>query len=244
MRVLVTRPEPDGMKLKGLLEARGHEAEVEPLMRVEFLGVQAGDFESATALIATSRNSLRALQGQPVLREARRLTVYAVGAGTAEEARRLGFATIVKGPGTVAGLLPIITSMLEPSEEMLLHLRGETVSVDVAAELDAFGFRVGEATVYRMAAATALSETVREQIGDGEIEGVMLMSGQTAAIYTRLIQKHRLQLAARQLVHFCLSQGVAARLKPLADVPIELADAPTIEEMLALVDLAAAQSGL
>ena len=241
MRVLVTRPEPDALKLKGLLEQRGHEAEVEPLLRVSFEGADQIELEGVTALIATSRNSLRALRGEHVLSVARRLRLYAVGAGTAEEARRLGFGTIVKGPGTIAGLLPIITSTLEATEEMLLHLRGEQISMNVAAELEAFGFHVAEAVVYRMAVATELSESVQEQIGAGEIEAVMLLSSQTASIYARLMAKHRLQAAARGLVHLCLSDGVANRLKALGDVPVEVADAPTIEEMLALVDLAAAQ---
>ena len=241
MRILVTRPEPDGLKLKGLLEERGHEAEVEPLMRASTEGFEPVDLDGITALIATSRNALRAIRGQVAGRAVRELKIYTVGAGTAEEARRLGFGTIVRGPGTIAELLPIIASTLDPTEELLLNLRGERVSMDVPLELEALGYRVSDAVVYRMISAEAFSENVQEQLGNGEIEGVMLMSPQTAAIYARLVVKHRLQTSVREVVHLCLSDAVAGRLNGIKEIPIDVADHPTVEEMLDLVDLAAAK---
>ena len=244
MRVLVTRPEPDGLKLKGLLEERGYEAEVAPLMSAAFDNCDEVDLEGITALIATSRNALRALRGQLAAEGARALRLYAVGAGTAEEARRLGFGTIIKGPGTVGALIPIIASTLDPMEEMLLHLRGDRVTLDVRAELEAQGFRVAEAIVYRMRAAQQFQPAVVDQLNDGEIDAVMLMSPQTAAIYARLVAKHRLEVAVRRIAHLCVSDSVANRLTSLGNIPVEVAEAPTIEEMLALVDLAAAQSDM
>ena len=244
MRVLVTRPEPDGLKLKGLIEARGHEASVEPLLQIAYENFDAAELDGITALVATSRNALRALRGSLALNRARRLTIYTVGAATAEEARRLGFSTVIKGPGSAAELIPVIASTLDPTEEMLLHLRGEQVAADLRGELEAQGFRVAEALVYRMRAAEALSESIREAISDGEFEAVLLMSPQTAAIYAGLMARHRLALPARLMAHLCLSEAVAQRLKPLGAVPVEIAAAPTLEEMLALIDLAAAKSGL
>ena len=114
--------------------------------------------------------------------------------------------------------------------------------MDVAGELEALGFRVADATVYRMVAAASLSEDVQEQIGSGEIEAVMLMSPQTAATWARLVVRHRLQSSVRRLVHLCLSEAVAKALKTIPNVRTEVAGEPSVEEMLALLDLAAAQS--
>lgn len=241
MRVLVTRPEPDALKLKGLLEARGHQASVEPLMRTAFYEFDPEGLEGVTGIIATSRNALRALRGSSALRRARNIRVYAVGAATAEEARRLGFGQIVKGPGTADALVPIIASTMETSEEILLHLRGNRVSSDIRGDLEALGYRVTEAIVYRMEAAETLSESTRDDIADGSIEAVMLMSPETAAIYVRLITRFGLKDMCHQLVHLCLSDQVALRLKALGDIPIEIATEATMEEMLILVDLAAAK---
>ena len=62
MRLLVTRPEPDALKLRAALEERGHQATVEPLLRVSFEDADAIDLDGVQALIATSRNGLRALE--------------------------------------------------------------------------------------------------------------------------------------------------------------------------------------
>src|SRR6478609_3379311 len=72
MRLLVTRPEPDALKLRALLEEHGHQAAVEPLLRVSFDDADPIDLEGVQALIATSRNALRTLKSHPALAEARR----------------------------------------------------------------------------------------------------------------------------------------------------------------------------
>ena len=88
MHVLVTRPEPDGIKLKGLIERMGHAATVAPLLSVSYEDLDPAELEGVTTLIATSRNALRALVGSDALPRARRIPLFAVGSGTAAEARR------------------------------------------------------------------------------------------------------------------------------------------------------------
>ncbi len=243
MHVLVTRPEPDALKLKGLIERRGYEATVAPLLAVAYDGIEPEELEGVTTLVATSRNGLRSLLGSEALQAARLLTVIAVGNGTAEEARRMGFARVIKGPGTAADLGPLIVSILDPMEEMLLYLAGERLTSDLASELQLMGFRMTARPVYRMEAARTLPSEVADAITDGTIEAVMLMSPQTAAIWVRLVERHGLGLRVRDLAHLCLSTAIAGRLSPLGEVPVEIAEAPTLEEMLALIDIAAAKSG-
>jgi uroporphyrinogen-III synthase len=239
MRLLVTRPEPDALKLGALLEEAGHEATIEPLLSVSFEGGAPVELEGAQALVATSRNALRALKANPALAEARSLPLFAVGAATAAEARALGFATVVSGAGTAAELVAHIVSAIDPAGGLVVHLAGEALASDLAGELEAHGFRVVQPVVYRMVAATALSEETVEQLGSGEVDGVILMSPRTAAVYAALVRKHHLAAAVRALPHFCLSQAVARRLAPLGGVPTEVPEVPRLEEVLALVDEAA-----
>jgi uroporphyrinogen-III synthase len=82
-----------------------------------------------------------------------------------------------------------------------------------------------------------------EQLALGEIDGVILMSPRTAAIYAGLVRKHGLTRGVLTMPHFCLSAAVARRLEPLGPVPTRVADAPRLEEVLALIDDSAAQSG-
>jgi uroporphyrinogen-III synthase len=247
MRLLVTRPEPDALKLSGLLEEAGHEAVVEPMLSLSFDGGDPVDLDGAQALIATSRNALRALkvspQGSSALAEARHLPLFAVGKATAAEARALGFETVVTGAGTAAELVAHIVSVVDPANGVLVHLAGDTLAHDLAGDLETHGFRVRQPVVYRLVPATAFSDRAVDELVAHAIDGVLLMSPRTAAIYAALVAKHGLVETVRTLPHFCLSDAIARRLAPLGPVPTRVAEAPRLEELLALVDESAAQSG-
>lgn len=241
MRLLVTRPEPDALKLRAALEDRDHEATVEPLLQVQFEDVGDIDLDGVQALIATSRNGVRALKGTPLLAQARALPLFAVGRATAQEARTLGFGTVVTGAGNAEQLVTHIVSVLEPAAGLLLHLAGDRLALDLAAELEPHGFRLLQPVVYRTVAARALSEETVEQLAMGEIDGVILLSPRTAEIYARLIQRQGLTRAVRNVVHFCMSEAIAARLAPLGSVRQQITETPRLEELLALIDETAAQ---
>ncbi len=235
MLFLVTRPEPDGSKLKTMIEAAGHEAIVEPLMTPELLPEAIDNLDGVSAIVATSRNGLRALGHSPFLRDALAIPLFVVGRGTAEEARRLGFERIAIGPGSVSGFAAAIAGTLDPADGLILHLAAETKAGDLAGELDQLGFRVLQPVVYRMKAEEALSEGVREAIGDGEIEGVVLMSPRTARIYASLIRRHGLADATAEMVHVCLSDAVAQSLSALGDVPVEVAEGTSMNALMELI---------
>ncbi len=242
MRLLVTRPEPDALKLMAALQEHGHEATVEPLLTVSFVADAAIDLDGVQALIATSRNALRALKSHPLRAAARHLPLFAVGRATAAEARTLGFEMVVTGAGTAQELVTHIVSVADPAAGLLLHLSGDAQAINLEAELETHGFRVVRHIAYRMHPATALSQDAVEQLAMGEIDGVILMSPRTATIYASLMRKHGLVSIARGLVHFCLSDAVAQRLQALGPVPVETAETPRLEEVLALVDATAAKS--
>lgn len=235
MNILVTRPEPDALKLKARLEALDHGVVVEPLMSLEFSDDSPLDLSEVQALIATSRNGLRALKHQRCQAIAAKLPVFVVGAGTADEARKLGFETIVVGAGHARDLVPQIVATVDPQAGLLIHLAGDTLAFDMASELQHHGFRVEQPVVYRMVAAKALKPQTIAAIFDGDLDAVMLLSPRTADIWLSLVKKHGIEEAARGLRHLCLSPAVARRLAPLGLIRIDAAERPTLDEMLALV---------
>ena len=242
MRLLITRPQADALKLRTTLEGRGHQATVEPLLRVAFVAVDAIDLSGVQALIATSRNALRALGGHPLLAAARQIPLFAVGRATAAEARALGFALVMTGAGTARQLLTHIVAVADPAAGLLLQLAGDAEATDLQGELESHGFRTVRHIVYRMHASAALSAETVELLALGEVDGVILMSPRTAEIYSALMCKAGLAGAARRLIHFCLSDAAAKRLASLGAVTVAVADRPRLEEVLALIDAAAAQS--
>lgn len=241
MRLLVTRPEPDAMKLAGRLEQDGHAVVVEPLMRLTLDDTDPIDLDGASALIATSRNALRALRASPALAEARQIPIFVVGKATAAEARSLGFERILVGAGQAADLVPAIAATQDSTDGLLVHLAGETLAFDLKSELELLGFRVLQPTVYRMQAAEAFSASTRDAFADGEIDGVILMSPQTARIYAHLVSRHRLAYTIPKIVHFCMSTAIAGGLATLGQVRIAVPERPTMEGLLAEIELTEAQ---
>jgi uroporphyrinogen-III synthase len=234
MRLLVTRPEPDSTELKSRLEALGHEAMIEPLLTIHFEGAEAVDLEGAQALIATSRNGVRALATSPAMDAARGLTLYAVGPGTAAAAKALGFERIIMGPRAAKDLVTLISLQAEVNGGPLVYLAGDTVAADIAGELRRLGFSVLEPVVYTTEIAETFDPPIIAEFKAGRIGGVLLFSPQTARIYARLLQKHGLTAAASRVIHFCLSGAVARELDSLK-VRTEVAKEPNLQEMLALV---------
>src|SRR5262249_52963887 len=62
LRLLVTRPEPDGERTAAALRARGHEVLLAPLLRVEPIGFALPD-EAFGGVVMTSANAARAIAG-------------------------------------------------------------------------------------------------------------------------------------------------------------------------------------
>jgi uroporphyrinogen-III synthase len=243
MRLLVTRPEPDALRLQAILEDMGHEATVEPLLHVSFADLSGIELDGVEALIATSRNALRALRSTAILPRARTLPLFTVGRSTAAEARALGFEMVVTGAGTARELVTHIVSVVDPAAGLLAHLAGDSLAVDLKQELEPHGFRVVVWVVYRIEPQTTLAEEVVSQLRMGEIDGIILLSARTAAVYAKLMRAYDLVAEVRRLPHFCLSAAVARRLEPLGQVSVVTAERPRLEDVLTMIDWIAQTSG-
>src|ERR687884_298013 len=103
MRLLVTRPEPDVTATAQALRARGHDAVVEPMLRIEPLEtpIPPGRYQ---AVVSTSANGVRALTGRPELAVLLDLPFLAVGPATAAAARDAGFRRVRMAEGDAAAL--------------------------------------------------------------------------------------------------------------------------------------------
>ncbi|MGB7209694.1 MAG: uroporphyrinogen-III synthase, partial [Pyrinomonadaceae bacterium] len=240
--LLVTRSRPDAAAMQERLEAAGHRVTVEPLISIE--PIDAGPLELAgvQALVATSRNAVRAVVGVANFSVARCLPLIVVGPGTADEAHRIGFARIAAGPAAASDLLEVVKASLDPTAGALLHLAGETVAFDLAAGLSAAGFDTRQQVVYRANPRARFTRSAEQLLREGAIDAVTLMSPRTAAVYAELAARHELGDAIAAVAHLCLSATVSARLAPLGPVVVEIAGQPNLEEMLALVARVAAQS--
>ena len=242
MHLWVTRPQEDASVLRARLIAQGHDVFLEPLLVIEFDADEPIDLDGAQGLIATSKNGLRALAArEEEAAFARGLPVYAVGRGTAEAARALGFETVVQGPAAARELVDVIVETAPVNDGTLVHLSGADVAFDLCNELQHLGYHVAQPILYRARQVDRFSDGLLSNLITGRIEGVLLLSPRTAEVYVRLVEAHQILRTARKLTHFCLSRSVAARLASLQLDNVKLSRAPNIEEMLALTGVSAAQ---
>lgn len=235
MRLLVTRPEPDATREAETLTALGHDPVRAPLLEIEFLQDVPLNLNGAQAIVITSRNALRALGTHPEREQAVALPLFAVGEATAWAARQLGFTEVTIGPGTGAGLPPIICTEVHPDHGPLLHIGAEKVAYDLKGTLEEDGFELRRVVLYRSHAVEELSEEIVEQLKHGDIDGVLLMSPRTARAFARLIQRYGLVTQVKGLVCYCLSKAIAEAVVPLG-VDARVPQFAREEDLIALVE--------
>jgi uroporphyrinogen-III synthase len=235
MRLLVTRPAPDAQALAEKLAALGHEPVVSPLSTVEFLDPGPLPLAGAQALIATSGNALRALQGAGQLEHARTLPLFAAGAASARMARAAGFAGVHEGGGTAQSLAPVIAAACRPNAGPLVHLAGEGLAWDLKGALEREGFAVVQPVLYRARPAERFGAAAVDALNEGTLHGVILMSPAAARTYAGLIHAQGLEQAAAKLTLYCLSPNVAAGLGALQAGRIAVAARPSQDDLLALI---------
>lgn len=235
MRLLVTRPQPDGSAQAKKLAELGHEAVVAPLAEIEFLDPGPLSKDDLQAVIVTSRNALRAMQGHPDLDGIKDIPLFAVGSATARLAQEMGFARVTQGGGTAALLAPQIGTACTPEKGAMLHLAGERLAGDLKGALQAKGFTVRQPVVYRSVAAERLPHEAITALEQESLDGVILMSPETARVYASLIRAHGLENETRKITCFCLSRAVGDALESLPGLRTRVADAPTQDDLLALI---------
>lgn len=240
MRIWITRPFEDAGRLRAQLIAQGHDVVLEPLLKIEQLEDEPIELDDAQALVATSRNALRALAGRPEEDACKSMPLFVVGRGTAQVAEAMGFETIIEGPSNASALLGLILNAANINDGAIVHLSAENVAYNLCEELRHLGYHVFQPILYRAIQVETLSDTLLHSIKTGRIEGVMLLSGRTAEAYANIMKSKELLGYSRNIVHYCLSEAVLARLAPLQPINSKTSSAPNIDEMLALTDASAA----
>jgi uroporphyrinogen-III synthase len=232
VRLLVTRPEPDGERTGAVLRARGHDVLLAPLLHVEAVACDLGD-AAYGAVVMTSANAARAVATHPSRAALVALRAFTVGRRTAEAARAAGFADVCSADGDKADLAALLRAEYEGERGPLLYLAGE----DRAGELDlsASGIAVVTTVIYRAVAAERFPAAAAAALAAGAIDGVLHFSRRSAEAY--LACAHRADLLAPALapLQLCLSAAVAEPLAAAGTRAVRIAARPDEAGMLELV---------
>ena len=237
MRLLVTRPEPDGERTAAALRTRGHDVLLAPLLRVE--AVADADLghgplrDNWTGVVITSANAARAIASHPRRAELVKLPLFAVGRRSAEAARAAGFGTVTSADGDARDLVRLLGG--RGAGAPLLHLAGEDRAVDLAAALAAHNVPVRTVAVYRTVKAAAFPPPVRAALAAGQLDGVLHFSRRSADAFVDCARLAGVLDRALALSHFCLSSQVAEPLAAAGAPLLRVAPRPDEAAMIGLV---------
>ena len=232
MKLLVTRPEPDGARTAAALAARGHEATLAPLLRIEPIAAAFGP-GPWDAVVMTSANAARALAMHPRRQELVALPVFVVGRRTSDAAREIGFAQVTSADGDAGDLVRLLNR--QPAHARVLYLAGADQAADLAVAVGDARTRLETVVVYRAVAETRLPGNVSTALAAGTIDGVLHFSARSAAAFVAALDAAGLRTPLG-LPQFCLSSEVAKPLAAAGAGDLRIAARPDEGSLLLLVD--------
>jgi uroporphyrinogen-III synthase len=234
MRILVTRPEPDGERTAQKLRDRGCDVLLAPALRIKHIDqadLGAGPWD---AVAMTSANAAHALERHVHRLHITRLPALTVGRRTAEAARVAGFIDIASADGNEQALAHLIGARLLRGNK-ILYLAGEDRAGDLATAVAPHGVRVETVVIYRAVAAQRLAEPAMAALCAGEVNGVLHFSRRSAVIYLDCARAAGVLDSALRPFHYCLSNAVAEPLVAAGAKQIAVAKSPEENALLDLV---------
>ena len=191
------------------------------------------DLSGVQALLITSTNGIRAFARRV---PGRGIAVCAVGDASARAAGDLGFGDVTSASGDVEALAAMVKADRNPNAGALLHVAGTDLVGDLFGLLEAAGFEVRRAVLYEARAAGSLSGETRDAMEAGTLDGVLLFSPRTAALFAELVTDAGVSETCRDLIAYCLSPAVAEKVQSLAWRDVVVATEPSQEALLRALD--------
>ncbi len=238
MRLVVTRPSGDSEELATVLRHDGHDVIVEPLLEIVPRETTRPILSRYQGLLVTSANGMRYLAVDGVGPGCLGLPVYAVGDASRDAARQAGFSNVESAAGDLAALVALVRERVDPESGPLLYPTGSKVAGDLRAMLGTHGYAVERAVLYDAVPVDRLKTATAQALERGGVDGVLLFSPRTAAIWTDLVCRSGLAAAAAALNAFCLSRAVAEKVHDGLsghDANVQTSRTPDLAGMLALL---------
>ena len=235
MRVVVTRPQPQGERTASALAARGHDVWEVPLMRVEPV---AADLSGTWgAVVVTSANAPAAITGNPARTALLALPLFAVGHRSGDAAKEAGFRNVTSAGGDVRDLIQLLRERKADAAAPLLYLAGADRAADLVAALAGHNIAADMRVVYRAVTAPFPDELVAALEAGGDVQAVLHFSRRSAENYVAGAQAAGVAEQAMTVRHYCLSAQVAEPLKAAGAARIAIAPRPDEAALIELVPL-------
>jgi uroporphyrinogen-III synthase len=230
MAILVTRPQPDNAATVAALREKGFEVLAAPMLRFETVAFQDDSDARYGAVVVTSANALRAVEGQAAIARLKELPLFAVGERTAEAASEAGFRNVISADGDATALRELMVASVRAKtlkkSGTLLYLAGADLARDLAGELGERGFSVVTQTTYRMAPIVSLPREVCDAFAANGIEAVLHYSRRSARAFLEAARAGGVEISALAIPQCCLSDAVASIVRDAGASQVMVAPSP------------------
>jgi uroporphyrinogen-III synthase len=235
VRLLVTRPEPEGERTAARLRARGHEVWLASLLRIEPVADLTFGPGPWAGVAFTSANAVRAVAAHPRLQELAALPAYTVGARTRDAAVAAGFARAVSAEGDVEDLVRLVEADVA-SLLPILYFAGSERAGDLEAALAPARRSVETVIAYRARLVSNFDADVHDAITRRQIEAVLHYSARSAAAFLAAAEAAGVIEFAKGAKHFCLSAQIAAPLTAAGARNVSIAATPNESALIELIE--------
>lgn len=232
-RLLVTRPRDQATTTKALLEARGHQVSLEPVLSIHAVAHPAIDLSRFDGLAITSAHAAPAAAA---LRPD--IPVFAVGDATAGALKDNHVDAVSVGKAGGRALAEDIDRALAGRKGQILHLTGRHRSGELEGALTQRGHGYCTTIVYEARESETISPETESLLVDNRLDGICFFSRRSAEIFCRLSLQDGLQGSFARLDAFCLADTVAEGCAGLPWRQIRVADAPNVEALCHLLEQA------
>ena len=207
--IIIIRPEPDASRDVAWLKRYQAPAIAVPVMQAAKRPFELSDMAALQAVIFTSRHAVAAIADSAAIDALRALPAYAVGRSTAAAARQAAFAEVITGHGGGSGLLPLLVAALHPHAGALLWPSATTISFDMAASLERFGFAVQRLPVYAMPAQTDIGSHLPDRLLTHSSAAVVAMSARSIDLFSAMLRDNQLDHRRHIITVIAASQSIA-----------------------------------
>ena len=231
MRLLLTRPMPEGAASAAQLRAMGHKVSHMPVLTIVQLvpEIPDGPFD---ALLATSANAFSNTTIAAWLARLGPAQAFVVGEKTLIAARHTS-----DSPDLKIQHAPDVRSLVQllhtRPKSRFLYLAGRERKPVLEASLAAKGHKITTIVTYIAKAVEAFDPEVADDMHNGKIDSILHYSRRSVGIFLHLAQNAGLMAQVQTIRHFCLSADVAAPLHVLAQPHVTIAATPDEDGMLA-----------
>ena len=228
---LIIRPLRDALPLAKSLKSKGVEPYLCPLYHPRFLSVPP--LKNPQALILTSKNALRALEGRE---DMKKIPLYAVGDETAQLARDMGFSKVISASGTSQELIQSVLQMAHPKAGILWHLSGEIVKGNIVETLNGQGFEAKQHIVYHIEPVKEIPASLLFHLQNQRLTHVLFFSSHTTLLFVNHLKMNGLEKLVCQMKAICLSQAVALKASTLTWKEIWVSPKPEVQSLIGYFD--------